>query len=112
MPLPIIVAGAVTAITIGRKVQKVSKVLGVIQRTWPALSQTASKSIPAIARVLNRMSVLLGEQRNASAIWNAARTAIDESVRVNPQFISQVLGSSMSKESAMSFFAKLFELLL
>lgn len=111
MALPIIPIVTGT-IMVGRKVQKVSKVADTIRRTWPALSQVATNSISAIARVLNRMSVLLGEHSSASAIWQAARTAIEESVRVNPQFVAQVLGNGMSKETAINFFAKLFELLI
>ncbi|MCM1081520.1 MAG: hypothetical protein NC343_07200 [Muribaculum sp.] len=111
MALPIIPI-AVGTVMICRKVQKVAKVSDTIRRVWPTLSGVATKSINAIARVLNRMSVLLGEQSSSSSIWAAARTAVEESVRVNPQFVTQVLGSGMSKETAINFFAKLFELLI
>ncbi len=104
-----VVAGTVV---IYRKVQKVAKVADTIRRVWPAMSAVATRSISAIARVLNRMSVLLGEQRGATSIWAAARTAVEESVRANPQFVSQVLGSGMSKHTAINFFAKLFEFLI
>lgn len=106
--IPIIVG----AVMIGRKVQKAAKVADIIRRTWPIFGRVASNSITAIVRILNRMSVLLGEQRSASAIWHAARTAVEESVHVNPQFVTQVLGNGMSKQTAIDFFAKLFELLI
>lgn len=111
MAIPIIPALA-TTVVIGRKIQKTEKVAQIVKNTWPLLGNIATKSISAIARVLNRMSILLREECSASAIWHAARTAIDESVRVNPQFVTQVLGTNMSKESAINFFAKLFELLI
>lgn len=103
---------AIGAVMIGRKVQKTAKIADTIRRTWPILSNVASNSISAIARVLNRMTVLLGEHQSANAIWNAARTAVEESVRVNPQFPAQVLGPNITKETAIKFFANLFELLI
>lgn len=106
--IPIVVG----TVMIGRKIQKATKVYETICRSWPILTNVASKSISAIMRILNRMSVLIGEQRNANAIWQAAKTAIDETIRVNPQFVPQIFGNGMSRQSAIDFFAKFFELLL
>lgn len=109
MAIPIIPI-VVGTVVIGRKVQKATKVAETICRSWPTLTNVASKSISAIMRVLNRMSVLIGEQRNA--IWQAAKTSVDETIRVNPQFVTQIFGNGMSRQSVIDFFAKLFELLL
>lgn len=111
MAIPIIPI-VVGTVVIGRKVQKATKVAETICRSWPTLTNVASKSISAIMRVLNRMSVLIGEQRNANAIWQGAKTAIDETIRINPQFVTQIFGNGMSRQSVIDFFAKLFELLL
>lgn len=81
MALPIIPV-AVGTVMIGRKVQKVVKVSDTIIRVWPALSSVATKSINAIVRVLNRMSVLLGEQSRYSSIWAVARTVVEESAAI------------------------------
>ena len=95
-----------------RKVQKVAKVSETIRRVWPTLNIVATRSISTIARILTRMSVLLGERHSASDIWNAARVAVEEYIRVNPQFVTQVFGPGMAKRNAIDFFAKLFELLI